>query len=169
MAKPYKYYFVLLLVCFSFNTYGQYLCDYEYKIINKQKRKVKKKCKAIAKKWLIQKKDSLNLPKKLKLSKTKFLADEKEFHKNSLYNPWFEIDSLFCIKKDPEYVKKAIKRMLELQLVVYDIRTEFDFDNSSNVKINSVLNFEFDYNGNLIRAVIRKKKMSPYSEKHPLH
>ena len=162
----------LLFLCFilALNTKGQYLCDNEYKIINKQKKKVKKQCKKIAKKWITTKRDSLNLPKKLKLSKVKFLAEEKEINKNQRYNKWHEIDSLFCINKkpSPDYITKAKQRLFELQLVVYDIRTEFYFIPSENEKISSVLNFEFDIKGNLIRAVIRRKKSSPFSET-PLH
>lgn len=136
------------------------MCDYEYKVINKQKRKIKKKCKKTAANWVVNKRDSLNLPKKLKLSIIKYLAEPKE------KNRWHEIDSLLCIDKKPtpDYIKKAKKNLLELQLVVYDIRTEFNFENTTNSAIKSVLNFEFDINGNLIRAVIREKKMSPFSE-----
>ena len=55
-----------------------------------------------------------------------------------------------------------------MQLVVFDIRTDFDYIPTANAKIASTLNFEFDIDGNMIRAVIRKKKMSPFSE-IPLH
>ena len=168
MRKLLKFNLLIILVSISFLSYGQYLCDYEYKIINKQKNKVKKMCKKTAENWIIQKKDSLHLPQKLKLTKLKFLPEEKEINKEPFYNKWYDIDSLLCIKKNPEYVKKAIEKMLDLELVVFDIRTEFDFEDAQNKKINSVLNFEFDFNGNLIRAVIRKKKMSPFSET-PLH
>ena len=140
---------------------GQYLCDNEYKVINKQKKKIKKKCAKQANDWLLINND-LNIPTSIKLSKLKFLAEEKE------KNRWHEIDSLFCIKKDSKYIKKAKKRLLELKLVVYDIRIEFNFDSTSNSEISSVLNFEFDIEGNMIRAVIREKKNSPYSET-PLH
>ena len=161
-----KFYCFFILASVSLSVQSQYLCDGEYKVINKQKKRVKKKCKKIAHEWVSHKKDSLNLPKKLKLSKLKFRSEEKETDKNNRYNRWSEIDSLLCIqqKPTPEYIKKAKKRLLELQLVVYDIRTEFSFNNSSNNQIKSVLNFEFDIEGNLIRAVIRNKKMSPFSE-----
>ena len=142
---------------------AQYLCDFEYKTFNKQKRKIKKKCNKISIDWINQNRDSLNLPNKLKLSKLKFRSNEKETDKNYRYNKWAEIDSLLCVQRrpDPDYIKKAKKRLLELQLVVFDIRTQFDYSPSPNNKIHSVLNFEFNFQGNLIRAVIRKKKMSP--------
>jgi hypothetical protein len=163
-------YLLFLFFVIASSSKSQYLCDNEYKFINRQKKKVKKKCKRIAKDWIISKRDSLHIPKKIKLSKIKFLAEEKEINKNLRYNKWHEIDSLFCIDKTPstEYINKAKQRLYELQLVVYDIRGEFDFIPINNEKLSSVLNFEFDIKGNLIRAVIRRKKVSPYSE-IPIH
>ncbi len=167
MKKYSNYFYVLLLlVGFSLTAQGQYLCDFEYKVINKQKKKVKRKCKKLAEAWLIEKRDSLKLPMDLKLSKVKFMAEEKEINKVLRYNRWWEIDSLLCVKKKPDYAyaETAKKRLSEMQLVVFDIRTDFDYIPTPNAKISSTLNFEFDINGNLIRAVIRKKKMSPFSE-----
>ncbi|PCJ26533.1 MAG: hypothetical protein COA97_05500 [Flavobacteriales bacterium] len=166
MTRLFTYCCLLIICCFSYSLKAQYLCDNEHKVINKQRKKLKKKCKKIASSWIINKRDSLNLPEKLKISKLKFRANSKEIDKVQRYNKWREIDSLLCFQAKPssDYVKKAKDRLLELQLVVYDIRTEFNFINTTNHEIKSVLNFEFDYNGNLIRAVIRKKKMSPFSE-----
>ena len=153
-----------LIVLFHINVQSQYLCENEHKVIHKQKRKVKKKCKKIVYAWVIQHKDSLNLPKKLTFSRLKFKPEDKETHKETNYNMWYQIDSLLCITKDIEYIKEAKKKLLELQLVVFDIRSEFSFGDAENLEIKSVINFEFDIEGNLIRAVIRKKKNSPFSE-----
>ena len=155
---------IFFIVLFTISSQAQYLCNNEYKVINKQKRQIKKKCKEIAENWVIQKQDSLNLPPKLKLTKLKFAPQKKEIHKEIHYNKWHEIDSLLCVKKDPEFIKEAKKRMLSIQLVVYGIHADFNFIPTENEKISSSLNFEFDIEGNLIRAVIRKKKMSPFSE-----
>ncbi len=137
---------------------GQYTCDYEYKVMNKQKKKVKKKTKKIALKWLNEHMASLNLPTDLKPSKLKYKTEKKEAIK------WDQIDALLCKKKKEVDTEAAFKIIEELRLVVYDISIEFDYANTVNDRIKSVLNFEFDINGNLIRAVIRKKKMSPFSE-----
>lgn len=169
MGKLVKYYtlFFLIIFCVS-HVEAQYLCPNEYKIIRKQKKKVKKKVFMKAKEWILDNRNDLNLPRKLKLSKLKFKADEKEIKVIDRYNKWQKIDSLLCVNKDPENINMAKMLLLEFELVVFDIRAEFNFDDSSNKEIKSVLNFEFDFDGDLIRAVIRKKKMSPFSET-PLH
>ncbi len=158
---------VLLLFFILFFTIGiqaQYLCDNEYRVINKQKRKIKKKCKKIAKDWLTQKRDSLNLPPKLNLSKLKFRPEKKEIHKEPHYNKWYKIDSLLCVKKDPKYINEAKKRMLSQELIVYTIEADFNSIPTENEMILSLISFKFDIEGNLIRVGIRKKKMSPFSE-----
>lgn len=154
-------YLLFLFFVIASSSKSQYLCDNEYKFINRQKKKIRKKCAKQVNDWLLIN-DDLNIPKIINLSRLKFLTKEKE------KNKWLEIDSLFCIKKDAKYIKKAKRRLLELKLVVYDIRIEFNYVSSSNSEIVSVLNFEFDIEGNMIRAAIRRKKGSPYS-KTPLH
>lgn len=158
MRRLKKYGCLLLLLSIGVGTFAQNLCEKEYRIINKQKRKLKQKTKKIAQEWLAIHKDSLNLPDNLKLSRLKFLHEEKEEQK------WHSIDSLFCVKGGDAYIEKGKQLLIEKKLVVYDIRTSFDFANSSNPLIKSVLNFEYDFNGNLIRAIVRQKEMSPFSE-----
>lgn len=151
-----KYCCLVFLLFFYFLAKGQYLCNNEYKVINKQRKIIRKKSEAIAKQWFLNNVDSLNLPKDIKFSKIKFLAEEDK--------QWYEIDSLLCIKKDNELADKAIKKLTELQLPVYDIRSYFNFENTSNPEIKSILYFQFDINGELIKTVIREKETSPNSE-----
>lgn len=153
--------YLLLLILLSFftsNNYAQYSCKKEYRVINKQKKIIKKKSTAIAKEWLKLNATIKNLPSNLKLSKIKFLAETKEEPK------WFSIDSLVCLETTPTDIEKAKELLIKRNLVVYDIRTTFTYENNANPLIKSVLNFEFNFNGDLIRAVIRQKEMSPFSE-----
>ncbi len=164
MYRVLKYILILSFIAFfTTNSKAQYLCDNEYRVINKQKRQVKKKCREIAKNWVNKNRDSLNIPKKIKLTKLKFKPKKQEIHKEIHYNKWYEIDSLLCVKKNQEYINEAKKRMVSSKLVVYDIHADFNFIPSENDQIQSSLNFEFDIEGNLIRAIIRKKKISPFS------
>ena len=153
-----KYIFLFLFIILTPCLNAQYLCKNEYRVINKQKRAIKKKAQLIAKEWLSKNSDSLNIPIDFKLSKLKFKAEE--------IDRWREIDSLICVtvKRNPELIKRAKIRMVELELVVYDIRGSFNFADTKNPTIQSVLYFEYDFNGDLIRAIIRQKEMSPYSE-----
>ena len=158
MIKSNKYLVLFLFIFATTYINGQFLCDNEYRIINKQKRVIKKKAKLIANEWLIKNSDSLNIPKDIKLSKLKFKAEE--------IKRWEEIDSLLCVskKKNIELINRAKIRMVELELVVYDMRGSFNFADTKNPTIQSVLYFEYDFKGDLIRAIIRQKEMSPYSE-----
>ena len=144
------------------NIQAQDLCDYELKVINKQKKKISSKTQKIAKEWYSSNTSQLKLPEKLKFSKIKVktLEDKSELKK------WSSIDSILCLNKDGNAIEKAIKKMEQLNLSVYDIRAYFNFENSSNKEIRSILYFQFDINRNLLKAVIREKEDSPYSEKY---
>jgi hypothetical protein len=154
-----KYLFIVVLILIGIQPISaQYSCKKEYRVMNKQKKKVKKQTKIQADQWLVKHADSLHLPSDLKLSKLKFLAETKE------EKLWISVDSLICLKSTPETIDAAKKLMLDRNLVVFDIRATFSYTNSDNPLIKSVLNFEYDFNGKLIRAVIRKKEKSPFSE-----
>ncbi len=159
MRNTYKYYCIFfLIICFSTTTQAQYLCDNEAKVINKQKKFIKKKAESLVKDWYTVNAAKLRLPVVLKFSKIKFLPEEDL--------RWEEIDSLLCIKENKELVVKAKRRLGKMKLAVYDIRAYFNFENTKNKAIRSILYFKFDINGNLIVAVIREKEDSPYSEKY---
>ena len=74
---------------------------------------------------------------KIKTHKIKVCTKKKEIHKEIHYNKWYEIDSLLCVKKDPEFIKEAKKRMLSIQLVVYGIHADFNFIPTENEKIST--------------------------------
>jgi len=164
MIKVLKYCYLFLFVGVIFTSQGQYLCENEYKIINKQKKVIQNKTQKTAKDWIFKYQDSLNLPPNIKLSKLKFLASEKEIHKNNKYNKWYTIDSLFCVETDPKLIEKAKKKLVELNLVVYKTSATFSFDDTKKSPVKSLLYFEFNFKGELIRAVIRKKEMSSLTE-----
>jgi len=102
--------FLLVLIPFGISTYGQYLCDNEYRVINKQKKIIRKKAKKIANVWILTNADSLNIPEDIKLSKLKFLPKK--------IDKWYSIDSLLCVKKNKELIEKA-------QLVSAKLRKKF--------------------------------------------
>lgn len=162
MARLFTYCFLITTLCFGYSTKAQFLCDYEYSVINKQKNVVKKKALANANLWLLDNADELNLPLKLKLSKIQIKTNEGQDE----VKKWDSIDSLLCLNKGSEVIDQAMNKMYKMKLAVYDIRTYFNFANTNNPEIRSILYFQFDINGNLLAAIIRKKENSPYSEKY---
>ncbi|PJB14777.1 MAG: hypothetical protein CO118_06755 [Flavobacteriales bacterium CG_4_9_14_3_um_filter_32_8] len=156
MGNYLKYYCLLISIFFGITTQGQYLCDEELHFIKKQKKIVQKKAKTIANSWILANSDDLNIPNDIKLSQLNFEPKKGE--------NWDSVDSLLCVKKDKELINKAIQKLQQNQYVVYHIRAYFNFPNTINPEIRSMLYFDFDINGNLIRAVIREKEFSPFSE-----
>ena len=156
MEKFLKYYFIPIFFSIGYCAKAQYLCDNEYKVINKQKKTIQKKAKNITNVWILSNGDELNIPDNIKLTSLKYLTKEDE--------NWEIIDSLLCVGKSKELIEKAKKRLQKQVYKVYDIRGYFNFPDSPNPQIRSILYFDFDINGDLIRVVIREKEFSPFSE-----
>jgi len=153
-----KCYVVILCIVTSLNANSQFLCDFENKIIKKQKKAIEKKAENIVKEWYRKNANQLNLPRILKFSKISIKTNEDL--------QWKEIDSLLCIKGNSNLIAIAKNRLIELKLAVFDIRAYFNFENTKNQGIKSILYFKFDIQGNLIVAVIREKENSPFSERY---
>lgn len=148
------------MLCFaSFSsTQAQYVCDYEYKVTNKQRRKLKRKCKKVAITWYKNHRDSLKISSDLTFSKLKYQADEDEYEK------WAIVDTLLCNNERKNNIELAKQKMKELGLAVFDIRAYFHHPEELNPKIRSILYFQFDIHGKMLRAIVRRKEMSPTSE-----
>ena len=151
-----------LLTLFTFSVQSQNLCEYEVKVINKQKKKVKAITESIVKEWYAKNATSLKLPETLHFSKIKFKPNESKTE----LKKWSGIDSILCVKKSEQQLIKGFSEMRQLKLVIFEISATFNFKNSLTPLIKSLLYFEFDINGDLIRAVIREKESSPYTEKY---
>ena len=141
---------------------AQYLCEYEVKIINKQKKQIKPYAESILKEWYSKNAVQLKLPQTLKFSKIEFKPDESK----SAQKKWSSIDSILCIEKSDRQLLKGFTQLKKLNMVVYDIRATFIFKDAISTAIKSLIYFEFDINGDLIRAVIREKESSPFTEKY---
>ena len=151
-----------LLTLFTFRVQSQNLCEYEVKVINKQKKKVKAITESIVKEWYTKNAVTLKLPETLHFSKIKFKPNESKTE----LKKWSSIDSILCVKKSEQQLIKGFSEMRKLKLVIFEISATFNFKNSLTPLIKSLLYFEFDINGDLIRAVIREKESSPYTEKY---
>ena len=156
---------LLLLLFFSIGNIvnAQFLCDYEYKVINQQKRKLKGKSRAYAKEWITQHRDSLNIPAKVKIGKLKYnpLKDE---YKNQYNDKWHVVDSMLCVNERKEYVTIAKQTLEKNKITVFEIAVPFIPTNAQNPIIKSSLHFQYDIYGKVLRTVLRIKTMSKTSE-----
>lgn len=155
----------ILLSTFNYSN-AQFLCDYEIRMMNKQKRKVRKSCSKISKEWVKKHTDSLNIPNKIKLSKFKFEPKKDEYEKGEYFpfSQWESTDSLLCVNDRKNNVDKAINNLEKLNLTIYQITTTFTPTNADNPEISSSLFFQYGIKGKLIRVILRKKEMSRTSE-----
>lgn len=157
---------LLILLLFCIQVKSQYLCDYELRVLNKQKKQVRKECVLFAKTWIKNHRDSLNIPKKIKLSPFKFQPRPDEYEKGEYnhINQWEAIDSLLCVNERKTYVNTAKEKLREQKLTVYEISTSFTPVNAENPEIGSSLYFQYGIDGKNLRIILRIKTLSKTSE-----
>lgn len=164
--KLFAYIGLIILLACCFQAKSQYLCDYELRVLNKQKRQVRKDCVSHAKSWIKSHRDSLNIPKKVNLSPFKFQPRPDEYEKGEYnhINQWETIDSLLCVTDRKNYVNTAKDELKKRDLTVYEISTSYTPTNADNPQIGSSLYFQYGIDGKVLRIILRIKTLSKTSE-----
>ncbi|MDF1673301.1 MAG: hypothetical protein P1U41_07325 [Vicingaceae bacterium] len=163
MSNNIKYGFLVVLITFCSISKGQFFCDYEYKVINKQKQKIKRKCKSYSKAWVKEYRDSLKIPSKINISRLKYSPIEDEY-KNMYNDKWGIIDTLLCNNERKENNVKAMNELENRKTTVYELIISFTEEEADNPKIKSSLHFQFNIYGKVLRIAYRLKRLSKTSE-----
>lgn len=163
MTNYIKYGFLLVLMSFCSISKGQFFCDYEYKVINKQKQKIKRKCKSYSKAWVKEYRDSLKIASKIKISPLKYSPIEDEY-KNMYNDKWGIIDTLLCNNERKKNHAKAMNELEKRKTTVYELIISFTEKETENPKIKSSLHFQYNIYGKVLRIAYRIKTMSKTSE-----